>query len=466
MHTVFKPWPALVAWLLSNVLLAVALPAAALTPATDTVPSAEDTASPGLNQTVDWADKREARAGEMSNFVPGFVHGLSREQAAKRARENNPALFALNRQVERARGQRLRADGFAPPTVYWDFEEARNSQPGEFGSQVYGVEQTFEWFGVRSARKRAAELGIQAAQAMVERGRLRVTAQVYKTYDRLLLIGEVKKLLERMLGLTGEAVKISHTRFKSSQGQYVDLMRFKLQRSELKSALRDITLKQETARRQLARLLGVDTLSLELTEPLAFTPENLDAQAKVALLEQQSPSLQMFKHKIAQAQQRLAAARSGRYPDITVGLGRQKLNDGITRESAWAGQLSLTFPLPGSDYQSGREAEALAERYALIDQVKAYRLEVETRYRQRLQDAELLQAQLRDYRQQILPDSDNQLKAAQQEYRVRRIDALNLLDVYDTFLETRRNYLETLVRYRAALADIETLGEDLWEITL
>lgn len=392
--------------------------------------------------------------------------GLSRKEAVEYAMGHNPALRALGKQVDRARAQRLRADGFAPPTVYWEFEEARNSQPDEFGSQVYGVEQTFEWFGVRSARKRAAELGIQAAQAMVDRGRLRVTAQVYKTYDRLLLSKEVKKLLERMLGLTTEAVKISRTRFKSSQGQYVDLMRLKLQRSKLQNALRDIKLKQETDRRQIVRLLGLNSSSIELTDSLAFTPGNLDDKAQLALLEQQSPSLQMFKHKIAQAQQRLTAARSGRYPDITVGLGRQKLNDGINRESAWAGQLSLTFPLPGSDYQSGKEAEALAERYALIDQVKGHRLEVETRYRQRLQDAELLQAQLRDYRQQILPDSDNQLKAAQQEYRVRRIDALNLLDVYDTFLETRRNYLETLVRYRAALADIETMGEDLWEITL
>ena len=92
-------------------------------------------------------------------------------------------------------------------------------------------------------------------------------------------------------------------------------------------------------------------------------------------------------------------------------------------------------------------------------------MRVDKLLRQRVEEATGLFAQARNYRDAVLPNAEDQLKAAQQEYRVRRIDALNLLDVYNTYLTIQRDYLESLANYRGALSDIDTLGEDLWEMT-
>ncbi len=138
--------------------------------------------------------------------------------------------------------------------------------------------------------------------------------------------------------------------------------------------------------------------------------------------------------------------------------------DGANTDYAWAGHIGFKFPLPGSDRQRGREREAVAEAGAVRDRGHALRLQVFARLDQRFDEAEAFAAQVKRYRAAILPDVEDQRKAAQHDYRVRRIDALNLLDVYTTFLETHRSYLEALTRYRAAVTDLQTVGEDLWEI--
>ncbi len=396
----------------------------------------------------------------------GTPAALTRAQAVEQALAQNPGLRALGRQLEAAEGIRLQADGFAAPTIYWEFEEADSLSASDIGSQVFGIEQSFEWFSVRSARKQAADFGIAAAQALVERGRMRLTAQVRKAYDEVLLAREVRRLLDRVLRLTEEAVEISRTRFKAGAGQYVDVMRTRLRQSQLQNELRDATTRLGRAERELARLLGREGPRLDLRDGLDDDVAGLDGRDWLAQLAERSPSLQLLQGLVQQADYEHQAVRAGRGPELTVGIGRQRVLDNGNTIDSWAGGVSLSLPLPGSDRQDGLEAEALARYYAMSDQARAKRLEIDATYRQRLDEARALDAQLRQYRDSILPDADDQLKAAQQAYRVRRIDALNLLDVFATYTEARRGYLEVLVRYRAAIADLETLGEDLWEVEL
>ncbi len=392
--------------------------------------------------------------------------GLTRVQAVRLALENNPQLQAAARRLEAARARRLQADGFEPPTVFWDVEEADGGGPRRFGNQIYGIEQTVEWFSVRRARKQATGLGIEAATASLDRVRLRITAQTQKTFDQVLLADNTVRLLQQLVVLTGEAVGISRVRFKSGTGKYVDLLRTRIARQRLQNDLRDAKIAAAKARRLLGVLLGNDAGTLTVLGELRYQSLQLDRDAWLAKISQTGPTFILLKRRAEQADKVYAATRKARLPEVTVGLGRQRMYDGANTNYAWAGQLGLKFPLPGSDRQRGLEGEALAEAQAIQDRGHALRLRARARLWQRYDEAEALAAQLTSYNDAILPDSEDQLKAAQQEYRVRRIDALNLLDVYNTYLDTHRTYLNTLTRYRAALADLETLGEDLWEVEL
>lgn len=394
----------------------------------------------------------------------GATPTFSRDQAVASALENNPGLAAVERQIEAAQARRLQADGFDPPTLFWNFEEANNLKPNRFGNQILGIEQNIPWFGVRRARKQVADLDIQVAQAMRTRARQRLTARVEKTYDRVLVAQAVQTLLAQMVKLTEEAVEISRTRFKSGGGQYVDLMRTRLRHSQLQNELRNAETVANQEQRELNQLLGAGGAATQLGDTLQYTPVPVEREIWLSRLEQEGATWVLLQRREQQAQLQFQAIRQGRYPELSLGVGRQRVTDGTNNNDAWAGRIGLTFPIPGSDRQNGLEGEALAEAAALKNNAAAQRLQAHARLNQRLDESQTFDKQLRQYRDVMLPDAEDQLQAAQQEYRVRRIDALNLLDVYATYGETRRAYVETLARYRAAITDLNTLGEDLWEI--
>lgn len=397
---------------------------------------------------------------------PPIPDRLTRKQAVDLALARNPAIHAARRQLEAARGRRLRADGFDAPTFFWELEEANSLDPAEAGTQRYGVEQNFDWIGKRQADKRVADLGVEAAEAWLQRTRLRVEARTRKAFDRVLLAEAVLALLEQVRGFTEESVAISRARFKSGTGTYTDLLRTRVARERLDNDLRTARTAALESRRGLSVLLAGGLAHTALAGKLEAPSLRPDRERWLAELKAGSPTFALIDRRFRQAEQRYQSVRQQRFPELTVGLARQRGYDGISAEYSWAGLLNLTLPLPGTDRQNGLEAEARAESWALRDRGRRLRLQAGARLDQRYDEARSLAGQLRNFEQAILPDVEDQRRAAQQEYRVRRIDALNLLDVYNTYLDTRRDYLETVTRYRAALADLDALGEDLWEIEL
>lgn len=390
---------------------------------------------------------------------------LTREQALEQALAANPAIRALTREVEAARARRLQADGFAPPSFVYDFEEARDSNPSRFGNQKYGIEQTIEWPGRRRLLKQFAALGIDAAEAALERTRLRLTAQVRKAFDQVLANEAALTLITDAAARMQESVDVSRGRFRAGTDKYLDVLRTQVEAQRLQNDRRLAAVAVNQARRELNVLLGEP--SIRFTAAGEFEPPllNIERDALMATATETGPSFRLLTRRAEQAQTRYEAVRKGRYPDIGVGIQRQRLySAGAETDYAWAGTLSLSLPLPGTDRQRGLEGEALAQAQAAADRIRAARLSFEARLRQRYDEAAAAAAQIKSYRESILPDVEDQLKSAQQEYRVRRIDALNLLDAYRTYLATQRDYLEALASYRAALADLETWGEDLWEV--
>lgn len=389
---------------------------------------------------------------------------LTRAQAVGRALEANPLLASFGREIEAARARRLQADGFEPPTLSWDFDEAdRLSSPGRFGNQILGIEQSFEPVAARRARKEATAIGINAAEALLERAQYRVRARTQKAFDEALKSRRESALLERMAGLAGESVEFSRVRFRSGAASYVDFLRLRLRREQLQNEQRITEVNEAAALRELGALLGYGDALPAIWGDLESLDPVPEASAVLAGAEQRIPTLRVFEERRREAEKHYETARAGRFPEITVGIGRQRLYDDVS-DYAWAGRLALRLPIPGSDLQQGREAEARAEMDRSGDRARAQYLTVKSSLGRRLDEAKTLERRVGDFRKLLLPDAEDQLKAAQQDYRVGRIDALSLTDVFATYVDIHREYLDALLRLRAAIADLQTLGEDLWEL--
>lgn len=393
---------------------------------------------------------------------PDTALPLTYDQARTLARERHIEARAARQALAAAQARRRQTDGFAPPDFIYDFEESDSGNPGRAANQRYGVEQVFDWPDKRRSQKRAAEARIALAQGAVARAELRASAQAAKAFDEVLLARMTATLLAQMAARMEEAVMLSRVRFQGGQGQYLDVLRTQIARQRLVNEARQAKVAATAAERALAALIG-EREPRPIAGELSL-PELPPAEALLARWQVESPSRRLLAAGVREAQALTAAARAGRFPDFAVGVQRQRLSTDGATTNAWAGGVRLSVPLPGSDLQRGREAEVRADAARAQDTAAAVIARSDALLRQRLDEAAALLAQARDYRDSVLPDAEDQLKAAQQEYRVRRIDALNLLDVYNTYLNTQRDYLTSLARYRGAWVDLDTLGEDLWEI--
>lgn len=393
------------------------------------------------------------------------AQALTRAQAVERALAANPTIQALTRQIDAANARRLQADGFAPPALVYDFEEAQSGNPSRFGNQKFGIEQTIEWPGRRRLLKQFADLGVDAAQAALERATLRLTAQIQKAFDQVLAAEAALDLTVQAATRMQEAVDVSRGRFRAGTDKYLDVLRTQVEAQRLQNDRRQAELAVREAQRNFNVLLGQTGVRFTATGELEPAPIPPAGDAVLANAKQTGPSFRLLARRAEQAQTRYEAVRKGRYPDIGVGVARQRLySAAMETDYAWAGTLSLSLPLPGSDLQRGREGEALSQAQATGDRARGATTAFTALLQRRYDEAVAAAAQIESYRASILPDVEDQLKSAQQEYRVRRIDALNLLDAYRTYIATQRDYLEALARQRAAIVDLETQGEDLWEV--
>ncbi len=392
---------------------------------------------------------------------------LSREQAVQLALQANPNVRLSAQQIAAAKARRLQAGGLDSPTLFWEWEEVKRFSPSQFGNQVIGIEQSLKWFGVRKARKRAADIGISVFQANQLRVQQRTIARIHKAFDQVLLAQENVTLVKNILRRVEEAVVITRARFRSGNAQYIDVLRTRISLQRLQNLLREATLAESRNLRHFNLLLGrPENTSVELRGKLDFRPETFIPKAVLDRIDNEGPSIVLLQRRIDQARQNYRVQRKNRAPEVTLSLGRQRLFDNNNIDYAWAGQVSLKFPFPGSDRQRGLEQEAQVMVETARNRTRALLAQIRSRLRQRIDEANTLSTQLLSFREKTLLDADDQLKAARQAYSVRRIDALNLVDVYRTYLETRKNYYTLLVRYRSASIDIKTNGEDLWEIEL
>ncbi|GMQ91879.1 MAG: hypothetical protein BMS9Abin11_1194 [Gammaproteobacteria bacterium] len=392
---------------------------------------------------------------------------LSREQAVQLALQANPNVRLSAQQIAAAKARRLQAGGLDSPTLFWEWEEVKRFSPSQFGNQVIGIEQSLKWFGVRKARKRAADIGISVFQANQLRVQQRTIARIHKAFDQVLLAQENVALVGNILRRIEEAVVITRARFRSGNAQYIDVLRTRISLQRLQNLSREAMLAESRSRHRLNLLLARPANTpVELRGKLDFRSETFIPKAVLARIDNEGPSIVLLQKRIDQARQNYRVQRKNRAPEVTLSLGRQRLFDNNNIDYAWAGQVSLKFPFPGSDRQRGLEQEAQVMVETTRNRTRALLAQIRSRLRQRVNEANTLSTQLLSFREKTLLDADDQLKAARQAYSVRRIDALNLIDVYRTYLETRKNYYTLLVRYRSASIDIKTNGEDLWEIEL
>lgn len=269
---------------------------------------------------------------------------------------------------------------------------------------------------------------------------------------------ENRKLLQRF-------VKIAEVKYATAKATQQDVLKAQVELSRILNEL--ITLEQlkETARARINTLLN------RHPDTRLGTPEEVDITELTVSLDELyekakeiNPELSVLKHRIERDKAAYELAKKQYYPDFTFGLNYNFVNDlpssvmsspiGEGRDS-YAGTLSINVPIfQKRKYDAGvREADAMLksserayknrENMTLFG-VKDFHFKVQTSERL-----------VKLYRDSIIPQAEQSLKAAEAGYQSGQVDFLNLIDSQRMLLDFNLAYYRAVADFGVNIAELE-----------
>lgn len=337
--------------------------------------------------------------------------------------------------------------------------------PNSFSSRTvepgYRIElsQKILWPGKKNLRGEMAHAEAGAAGDDAEDMRLQLVEMARNAYYDYFLVARATAVNLETVKLLSEYRANAETRFRTGQIPQQDILQADVE--ILKQRERSITL-ERMRRVAIARLNTL--MHQEPTDPLLTPPEKLTRgeplQAPVQLLAlalSRRPDLRALEARIAGDRAALALATKDYWPDLEVaGAYDTIMGNGPMRDLA--PQIGLRMNLPvrtGKRHAAVAEAQAkiaqrCAELAAKIDQVK---FQVQEAYEQVVESERIIQL----YESKILPQSEDNVKAAQNAYVTGKTPFVSLIEAQRSLVAQRDRTFEATADYFRRRATLDRL---------
>lgn len=375
------------------------------------------------------------------------------EAASLRLGLARPELADLARgALEEAEADAEEAGLWSNPTLELG-RERMNNAPGS-REQTWRLSQPIDIGGRRSLRREAGERRVDAARSGNALRRAEQMAQIRRDFHAALFKQSVVDVtaawVERFARIDG---KVGHLQKAGDVSGY-DRRRLARERHAVEARLASERGELARTRARLAASIGRGDLA---DAPLAgkLLPDAPPAlEAALAKLDTR-PDLAALGHKAEAADLERRAAGRGWLPEVTVGIGGKRIDEGITRDSG--NMLTLSIPLPLFDRQQAGDRRAAAQALnARADQRLARgRAEGELRGLHR-QLAHLIEVAA-NFRREAASSAPELLRIAEAAWQGGESTLLELLDAYRGALEAETTALDLEWKARDARIDYDLL---------
>ena len=385
---------------------------------------------------------RAPSASEGSSPAPG---GLSPDATLadylRYAAANNPGLDAAF-QRWRAAVERVPQVGALPDPrfTFGYFVDQPQTRVGP-AEAMFGLQQTFPWFGKLADRKDAAARGAMAAWRSFEDERLALNERVTAALYELDYLDEAISITQENIELLTQFEQVIRARYRVGAAGHPELIRAQVELGRLEDRRRQL---KDLRPAHVARLNSALSRPSDAPVPAAPVLPNLvadtNAAALTSLAREKNPELLSMEEKIEEQRSLTSAARQDSVPDLTVGIDYTVVGEAINPSTPGSGDddLLLSFgvnlPLDRSKYDAAVR-ETVARRLA----VSSERAEAANRIA-----ADLAQAwfdhtdanrRVDLYDHTLIPKATESLEASLTAFRGGESSFLDLLETERTLLE-------------------------------
>ena len=398
------------------------------------------------------ADVQAARANRLpSADATLFGYTRSRTGPSVRTQENPTG------EIDPKTGQRI-------------FQEEETQIPGiKRNSYAFSasVSQTLWDGGQRKKAHQAARSDLHGAEKTLRSRQVEVAALVKRRYYDLLKAKELVEVQQEALKLSDQQLQDAQTRLQVGSGTEVDVLRLGVARDNALTQLINAEQGVILARANLNHIMGaqvraqVDVAPLQQQGWTRSVPVDFSAMLERAL--GSSPELERLHLAVRAADLGLAGTRGAWHPRLTGSASYSRNNEAIDRVFGEVDQnyrLDVRATLSYNIFDGGiRRANTARARTALENA----RLAVEQEERSvtlALETAQLELVRLEkifQVSQRTVELAQEDLRLAEERYRVGKGRLLEVLDAQVGFIEGRSNLVQTRYDLEIAEAELERL---------
>jgi len=368
----------------------------------------------------------------------------------------NPGLQAFSRDLRAAEARIVEAGLWDNPEVEVEFDEFGGT--GDFAGTnaletAVSLGQTFPLGGDIERRRELAGYRAELAGWDYEAARVAALTELTQRYVAVLAARRRLNVAREALQIARDVKETTRKRIEAGAAPRIELVRASVTVATSKVDFRRAERLHQSARRQLSLMWnqsdpGFDKVAGDL-EKVHTPPE----PGVLVSLINQNPEVARWAAKISARQAEASLARAESIPDVTGRIGVKRL--GEIDETAFVAGLSL--PLPVFDRNQGKVRASRLKEVA----ARRRRRETEVRLERRLSAAYSRLANSYDevvaIRQEALPPAREAFDLTENAFQKGDLGFLDVLDAERTLVELRTRYVEALVTYHEAAAEIEGL---------
>jgi len=403
--------------------------------------------------------------------------------ALARAQENAPQFLAALSDAKAAHEDLLLAQGARRPSLSLRSDYLGTQGDGTFpsgrfvtndGVHVYRdwavVHQDFNAAVMKTAYQRASAAEAMAkAKAEVARRGLAVT--VTKAYYALLAAQGKYAIAQEALDQARQYQEVSQKLERGGEVARSDTVKAELQYVAQDQALRESKLAMDSARLELAVLLFRDfDQNFTVVDDLNLAPALPPLADVQAMAERANPELQAADAALRAAKLDVSIARQAYLPSLTADLAYGieanafALRSTVALDPSKGPQsnlgyfLTVTMTMPVWDWgaRSSKMKQAVLKREQASVELTSAQKEAVKDLHSSYQEAQTAREQV-DLLKRSVDLASESLRLNGLRYEAGENTILELVDAQTTLIQSRNAYEDGLVRYRMAIANLQTL---------
>jgi len=365
-----------------------------------------------------------------------------------RAREQAPQIVSATLAVEETRGRLAGASLRFQSNPELDAGVGMRRGPGGgFTDFEVGLGQTFEPGSRRDARTRGAHAAIAQGTANVDEALRMVLRSAAGAYFRVLHAEERVRLLDANEQLAASVHSAAARRFKAGDIAVLDVNIARASLGRVRAEREGAEATRALAIGELKQLLQIDGDIRVEGKLTSGTDADLSALLRAA---EQRPELRALEAGVQEAEAEAQLGRALAKPDYGLGV-RYAREEG---DDILFGGLTITLPV----FSKGQEREAVgvarARRFRTELDAARRRVDVEVRSAHEAHSRRM--AAIRVLETDAIPGLDENEALTTRSFEVGQIGLPELLLIRREILETRFQYLDSLLEAALARIDLDS----------